>query len=144
MKKILFAAAFSLSLTGSAMAAHGPAGCGLGSMLFQGKSGLVFNVLAATFNGSSGNQTFGMSTGTLGCEDAQSAKVSVVSFVEGNKIALSNDISRGQGETLDAYLELIGQKNVDKSVLQKSYPTIFTKEASAEQIHTNILVALNK
>ena len=144
MKKIIFAATFALSLTGSAMAAHGPAGCGLGSMLFQGKSGLVFNVLAATFNGSSGSQTFGMSTGTLGCEDAQSAKVSAVSFVEGNKIALSNDISRGQGETLDAYLDLIGQKSIDKVKLQKSFSKIFTQEASAEQIHSNILVALNK
>lgn len=141
MKKLAFAAA--LLIAGSASAAHGPSGCGLGAMLFQGKSGLVFNVLAATTNGSSGNQTFGMSTGTLGCEDAQSAKVSAVSFVEGNKVALSNDISRGQGETLEAYLELIGQKNVDAKKLQKSYSKIFTQEASAEQIHQNIVAALS-
>lgn len=141
MKKLAFAAALTL-IAGSASAAHGPAGCGLGSMLFEGKSGLVFNVLAATFNGSTGNQTFGMSTGTLGCEDAQSAKVSVVSFVEGNKVALSNDISRGQGETLEAYLELIGQKNVDKKKLQQSFSKIFSDEASAEQIHQNIVAAL--
>lgn len=141
MKKLAFAAALTL-IAGSASAAHGPAGCGLGSMLFEGKSGLVFNVLAATFNGSTGNQTFGMSTGTLGCEDAQSAKVSVVSFVEGNKVALSNDISRGQGETLEAYLELIGQKNVDKKKLQQSFSKIFSNEASAEQIHQNIVAAL--
>lgn len=142
MKKLAFAAALTL-IAGTASAAHGPAGCGLGSMLLQGKSGLVFNVLAATTNGTSGNQTFGMSTGTLGCEDAQSAKVSAVSFVEGNKIALSNDISRGQGETLDAYLELIGKKNVDTKKLQKSYGKIFTGEASAEQIHQNIVAALS-
>lgn len=142
MKKVLFAAALSLTAF-SASAAHGPAGCGLGSMLFQGKSGLVFNVLAATTNGSTGNQTFGMSTGTLGCEDAQTAKVSAVSFIEGNKVALSNDISRGQGETLNAYLELTGQKNIDAKKLQKSYSKIFTKEASAAQIHQNIVAALS-
>ena len=143
MKKIALAATFALTLATSASAAHGPAGCGLGSMLFQGKRGLVFNVLAATFNGTSGNQTFGMSTGTLGCEDAQSAKVSAVSFVEGNKVALSNDISRGQGETLDAYLELVGKKAIDKKKLQKSFGTIFTQEASAEQIHQNILAVIS-
>lgn len=144
MKKITIAALFTLAMATSASAAsHGPAGCGLGSMLFQGKSGLVFNVLAATFNGSTGNQTFGMSTGTLGCEDAQSAKVSAISFVEGNKIALSNDISRGQGETLEAYLELVGQKNIDKKKLQNSFASIFTQEASAEKIHQNILAAIS-
>ncbi len=142
MKKVLFAAALSLC-TLSASAAHGPAGCGLGSMLFEGKSGLLFNVLAATTNGSTGNQTFGMSTGTLGCEDAQTAKVSAVSFVEGNKVALSNDISRGNGQTLDAYLELIGNKNADKKKLQKSYSKIFSNEANAEQIHNNIVAAIN-
>ena len=42
-----------------------------------------------------------MSTGTLGCEDAQTAKVSAVSFIEGDTVALSNDIARGNGETLD-------------------------------------------
>lgn len=140
MKKLAFAAALTL-IAGSASAAHGPAGCGLGSILFEGKTGLVFNVLAATVN-QTGFQTFAMSTGTLGCEDAQSAKVSVISFVEGNKVALSNDISRGQGETLEAYLELIGQKNVDKKKLQQSFSKIFSDEASAEQIHQNIVAAL--
>ncbi len=92
MKKLLITMTLCLS-TASAFAAHGPAGCGLGSVLFEGKEGTMFNVLAATFNGTSGNQTFGMSSGTLGCEDAATAKVSSVSFIEGNEVALSNDIA---------------------------------------------------
>src|SRR5271170_5520755 len=64
---------------------HGPAGCGLGAMMFQGKDGVVMHVLAATFNSSSGNQTFAMSSGTLGCEDAATAKVAAVSFIQDNK-----------------------------------------------------------
>ena len=43
-------------------------GCGLGNELIGEKEGLGWNVLGATLNGTSGNQTFGMSSGTLGCD----------------------------------------------------------------------------
>ena len=117
---------------------HGPAGCGLGSILFEGKEGLGFNVLAATFNGTSGNQTFGMSTGTLGCEDAKEAKVSGVSFIEANTVALSNDIARGDGETLRAYLSLVNKTNANKALLQANYEVIFAKGNSPKEIHSQI------
>lgn len=138
MKKLLVVTTL-LTLTGSAMAAHGPAGCGLGSVLFKGQEGLVSNVLAATFNGSSGNQTFGMSSGTLGCEDAQTAKVSAVSFVEANTVALANDIARGQGETLNTYLSMVKKDKADKKVLRKHYKNIFAKGNTAKQIHERII-----
>jgi hypothetical protein len=135
MKKLVLLTAI---MSTSAFAAHGPAGGGLGSILFEGKDGLVMNVLAATFNGTSGNQTFGMSTGTLGCEDAKTAKVSAVSFIEGNTVALSNDIARGNGETLDAYLMVINKKNADKSVLKNNFATIFAKGNNAAAINAKI------
>lgn len=138
MKKLVLAMALGLFAT-QTMAAHGPSGCGLGSMLFAGKEGLVFNVLAATFNGSSGNQTFGMSTGTLGCEDAKDAKVSGPVFILNNREKLANDISRGQGETLDAYLKLIGAESVNKKVLQQNFATLFAADNDAESIHGQIL-----
>lgn len=128
----------ALMISGSVMAAHGPAGCGLGSVLFKDKEGLVFNVLAATFNGTSGNQTFGMSTGTLGCEDAKEAKVTAVDFIENNMMALSTDIAKGEGKTLDAYLTLIKAPKADKTRLQSNFKKIFTKNASAEKVHRNI------
>lgn len=121
---------------------HGPAGCGLGALMFQGKDGLVFQVLAATFNGSSANQTFAMSSGTLGCEDAQTAKVAAVSFIQDNKFALANDVARGGGESLDAYLSLIGAQNADRSHLQKNYKAIFSTSASSEEIHQAILALI--
>lgn len=136
MKKLVLLTAL---LSTSAFAAHGPAGCGLGSIMFEGKDGLVMNVLAATFNGSSANQTFGMSTGTLGCEDAKTAKVSAVSFIEGNTVALSNDIARGNGETLDAYLALINKSAADKKVLQKNFSNIFAKGNNASAINAKII-----
>lgn len=137
MKKLLVAAVVCLSAS-TAFAQHGPAGCGLGSIMFEGKEGTVWNVLAATFNGSSGNQTFGMSTGTLGCEDAATAKVSSVSFIEGNEVALSNDIARGQGETLEAYLLMIDKRDADASVLQANFSTIFKDGHDAMAIDRHI------
>ncbi len=43
-------------------------GCGLGTMVFDGQQGKVYKVLGATTNGTSGNQTFGITFGTLGCD----------------------------------------------------------------------------
>ena len=42
-------------------------GCGLGSMAFEGNDGLISQVSAATTNGTSGNQTFGITSGTSNC-----------------------------------------------------------------------------
>jgi hypothetical protein len=140
MKKLLVIA--GILLTSSAFAAHGPAGCGLGSILLEGKEGTVFNVLAATLNGSSGNQTFGMSTGTLGCEDAATAKVSSVSFIEGNTVALSNDIARGEGEALSAYLTIIKKENVNTVVLKKNFANIFAKGNTPAVIDSKIKALL--
>ncbi|MDD0854299.1 DUF3015 family protein [Halobacteriovorax sp. GB3] len=137
MKKMLALTA-GIMMSGSVMAAHGPAGCGLGSILFKGKDGLVFNVLAATFNGTSGNQTFGMSTGTLGCEDAKTATVAAVSFIDNNKVALSNDIARGEGQTLDAYLTLIKADTANKMALKKNFSKIFVKGHTSQEIHSAI------
>ncbi|MAF78203.1 MAG: hypothetical protein CME60_08570 [Halobacteriovoraceae bacterium] len=138
MKKLLVTLV-SMLFVGNLYAAHGPAGCGLGSVIFEGKTGLVFNVLAATFNGSSANQTFAMSTGTLGCEDAKSAKVTGPVFIQNNREKLANDISRGQGETLSAYLKLIGQENANTSVLKQNFANLFAADQDADSIHNGIV-----
>jgi len=137
MKKLVMIIAMTL-FVGNTFAAHGPAGCGLGSYLFAGKEGLVFNVLAATVNGT-GMQTFAMSTGTLGCEDAQQAKVSGPVFIQNNREKLANDIARGQGETLQAYLKLIGADTADRKVLQQNFATLFAADNDAESIHGQII-----
>ena len=58
MKKFV---AIALLACGSSVAlADQDVGCGLGSMLWAGQSGLVPKILAATTNGTFGNQTFGI------------------------------------------------------------------------------------
>ena len=83
-------------------------GCGLGSMILEGQDGLISQLAATVTNGISGNQTFGITTGTLGCEKADSIvmneKVNI--FVAENMDNLAIDIASGQGETLDALADI--------------------------------------
>lgn len=129
----------ALSVNGFAKS-HGPAGCGLGSMVLEGQTGLVMNVLAATLNGTAGNQTFGMTSGTSNCDVDERTKVSSVNYIEANKVALANDIARGEGETLMALGRIYGCSNMVNlgSTLQANYETIFSANASAGQIDNNI------
>lgn len=84
-------------------------GCGLGSMAFQGNDGLVSQTFAVTTNGTFGNQTFGITSGTSNCEQfktfTMNDKVNV--FVAENMDGLAKDIARGQGEHLEALATLM-------------------------------------
>ena len=79
-------------------------GCGVGTMIFEKNDGLVFQVLAATTNGCFGNQTFGITSGTLECEKpATFAKRERLNkFVASNMDNLARDIAKGQGEFIEA------------------------------------------
>ncbi len=148
MKKMLLLLIVLSFGINSAMAAkkYLAGGCGLGTMLFK-ENTLLHQVLAATTNGSSGNQTFGMSTGTLGCEvsDVKKRTAQTV-FIQANKVALSNDVARGKGETLATLTQMYGCSNVNTvgPVLRKNYKEIFPNaKTPADQINTKISTILN-
>ncbi len=128
------------AVSSGAMAAN-VGSCGWGSKVFDGQSGLAPQVLAATTNGTSGNQTFGITSGTSGCtqDGAVSSSWQTAMFIDGNKNALARDMSSGQGESLDALAALIGVESQDKEtfarVTQENFSSIFTaSDASAQQI----------
>lgn len=113
---------------------YGMAGCGLGSIVFGQKPGMV-QIFATTTNGVSLNQSFGISSGTLNCgESGKSAKVD--QFIEVNKMALETDMARGNGETLTALGQVLDCTNADFSASMKSnYKTTFPNGgATPEQI----------
>jgi hypothetical protein len=92
-------------------AAYSVAGCGLGSLAFKDhKKNKWMQVLAATTNGTSFNQTFGISTGTLNCElDGSMAKYSEQDmFVAANYEQLTREAAVGQGESLATLAKLMG------------------------------------
>ena len=123
---------------------YGPAGCGLGSMIFEPNSGFT-QIFAATTNGTSANQTFAISTGTSNCADTGGGSASAKAFVQTNRAALSKDIARGHGETLTSLTELAGCGNADAvgRTLQKNFKQIFpTAQTSDTQVSDSVMSVL--
>ncbi|RMF13830.1 MAG: DUF3015 domain-containing protein [Gammaproteobacteria bacterium] len=131
MKKLILGAAL---VAAPFFASAHPAGCGLGTaVVFKNPQTWVEHVLAATTNGTSGNQTFGMTSGTLGCEDAGGPLASRVNgFLESNLDQLAMDAATGEGESLGALAELIGVEKQDetlfKAQVKANFDRIFANE----------------
>lgn len=119
---------------------YGLAGCGLGSMVFGQQKGLI-QVVAATLNGT-GVQTVGITLGTSNCsQPGVFAKAN--QFIETNKVALENDIVRGEGENLASLGSVLECSNNDFGASMKSnYVSAFpTGGASSDQLSAIALKA---
>jgi hypothetical protein len=114
---------------------YGAAGCGLGSILFDANSGMFMQILAATTNGSFGNQTFGITSGTSNCDSGGGGEASAAKFVATNRVAISKDIARGQGETIQSVAELAGCQDSAAvgATLQKNFSAIFPAASVTDQ-----------
>lgn len=112
----------------------GPAGCGLGSIIFVPDSGFT-QVFAATTNGSFGTQTFGITSGTSNCDEPGRGAEGARAFVETNRVALAKDIARGQGETITALTRLGGCAEAARvgSSLQQQFTHIFPDAARSDR-----------
>lgn len=87
---------------------YGAAGCGLGSIVISSK-GFV-QVFAATTNGTSGNQTFGITSGTSNCTADGIVKLEKAQemFVAVNYESLEQEMAVGKGEKLESFAKLLG------------------------------------
>ena len=143
-KKIAITAFMTLAPMSLAMAA-GPnsVGCGVGTIIWNGQSGVAPQVLAATTNGTLGNQTFGISTGTLGCAQngTLSPPVRMNVFLDTNLDKLAADMAVGQGETLDSMANLMGVTEADKPVFFQTTKEHFAEIISSEKVSTADVVA---
>lgn len=133
LKKIALA---SVLLAGSnfAMAAN-DIGCGVGTEIWKGQSGLIPRVLGATTNGIFGNQTFGITFGTLGCNRADNlVKSEVINFVDHNAEALARDMAVGEGESLNVLATLMDIQSEDKnhffSVAKANWSNVYSEQNS--------------
>lgn len=139
MKKILSAVAI-LGLSYSLYANNTNTGCGLGSIVIKNQNSSVLQALAATTNGTSGNQTFGITSGTSNCNKPSNfvSNDKLNQFVNENMDELAMDISTGKGETLNTVAALMNVENKEDfaSKLQANFSDIYTSEkvSSAEVI----------
>lgn len=143
MKKLILGAVIA---SAPLVAMAHPAGCGLGTaVIFKAPGSWVEHVLAATTNGTSGNQTFGMTSGTLGCGDAGGPLASGVDyFIDENIDMIAMETATGQGETIDALAEMIGVEETDKRAfrlsLQSNFDQLFpSDETSSAQVYDAIV-----
>ncbi len=130
----------SLAAPKSGGAKYGSAGCGLGSLAFQNQPGGV-QIIAATLNGTSANQTFGITSGTSNCEPGLLAQ-GTKNFVDANREVLAKDAARGEGEAIGA-LAVLNQCKDMKAVgaaLQRDYATIFPSENTTNEAVTDALL----
>ena len=126
-------------------------GCGVGTMIFEGKDGLISQLCATVTNGIFGNQTFGITSGTLGCEAFNSiaSNQKVELFIAHNMDNLVNDISEGNGEyinTLAVLLEIPEEnRNEFYTTMQANFSKIFTSaDVTSKEVTKNINTIIQK
>jgi hypothetical protein len=133
MKKLLLPVAALVAAAGlhAADDLRQNVGIGVGTMIFEGQSGLLSQICAATTNGCFGNQTFAITTGTLGARPWTGivSNGEVQGFVRDNMDRLARDMAAGQGEAIDTLAELIAVPAAERATfaqkLQANFGVIY-------------------
>ena len=134
MKKLVVAGLVALSPLTAQAADTGP-GCGWGSMVFEGQNGVAPHVLAATTNGTY-TQTFGMTTGTAGCDTSQSISYMAFNFLDSNMEKVARDMAVGEGENLTTLAVLMGIDEQHRPTFYQSTKDNFSKIFSGENVRS--------
>ena len=144
MKKIIAGLVLiSASSVANAGAAGGDGGCGWGQALFEGQSGPASHILAGITNVTTGNNTFGMTTGTNGCATTGTLSYGGQSVVSSIMDEFSEDVARGEGEALDTVAVVYGVDAQDRDtfakVMHENFTTLFPSEdVTAEEMMASI------
>ena len=114
-------------------------GCGPGTQIWAGNTGLAPKVLGATTNGSFGLQTFGITFGTFNCTKGGgkvTADARTREFAAANLDSLARDMAQGNGEVLSTFAGLLGVADADRAAFyaftQKNFDRIFASEETTE------------
>lgn len=128
-KRLIAVAALALAPLATAQADN-DAGCGLGTQVMAGKSGIFAHLVATYTNGLLGNQTFGITSGTLGCNGNSevTADADLRKFASTNLDQLTVEMAAGEGEALTALAGLYGIDQQDRAAFygltKSNYGTI--------------------
>ena len=126
MKKL-----FTLALSFAALSAFAApnTGCGLGSQVIEKQDTVLKQVFAVTLNGISGNQTFGITAGSLGCtKPNEFVSVEAQEFMAQNMDTVAQEIAKGEGEALETLAKLLNKSNdaTFASKLQANFDKVYT------------------
>lgn len=135
MKKVILAGALLTGVLFGAMREN--VGCGLGTQLWghSADNSVLKQALAATTNGTFGNQTFGITSGTSGCRKPANfvSNQKLQKFIADNMDQVAMDISAGKGETLDTIADLLNvpaeKRPLFYSKLKANFDKIYSSNA---------------
>lgn len=138
-----------------ALAGDAGAGCGLGKVVMEGKSGKGANIAAGILNVFPIANTFFMTTAAttgdeiLGCDTSTTVmnEANKKAFVANNMDNLSRDMAQGSGVHLEALADVMGVAEEDKdafySMTQDEYVAFSASDsASADDVLANLNTAM--
>jgi hypothetical protein len=105
--------------------------------------------MASSVNGTSGNNTFGMSSGSNGCATSGRLTYGGHSLLAFTNILteFTEDVARGEGDALNAVATMFGieqqERTVFSEVVHANFETIFPSEkVTAEQVLQNLVLVM--
>ncbi len=144
MKKLIGGIVLLSASSATMAVAPGGPDCGWGNMLFEGQSGIAPHFLALTTNGTSGNKTFGMTSGTNGCSVDGSLSYGGESMISSIMDEFSSDVARGHGEALNAVAVMMGIDAADRPLFSKvAHENFTTLFPHADVTAKEVITALN-
>ena len=149
LKRTLLGLAFSAVSFGAMAEAPGGPNCGWGNMIFAGQSGLPAHFFASWTNGTTGNATFGMTSGTNGCSHKGTLTYSGQKWLGLAALMseFSEDVARGDGDAMRAVALSLGVEQQDRAafaeVMHANFNNIFTSaNVTADEVAANIVAVM--
>ncbi len=149
--RLVLGSLVAVSIPAMVFAADNVGQCGWGSKLMEGNEGIAPQVLAVTTNGTSGNQTFGITSGTSGCTQDGVVRSSwkTAMFIDGNVNKLAKDMAVGHGESIDSLANLLGMNSSERavfaSVTHDRFAEIFPGQGvSSEQVRSSLIRVMSE
>jgi hypothetical protein len=115
-------------------------GVGLGTIIWGNfGDGLISQVCAATTNGTFWNQTFAVTSGTLGAKKADKiARQELREYIRGNMDVVARDVAAGRGESLDAVMDIMAvdaaRREEMAGRLQASFGEIYASDTVTHDV----------
>lgn len=141
MKRVITVIALCLGAPAAFADAAGGNNCGWGQLLFEGQSGVAAHVLAITTNGSTGNNTFGVTSGTNGCSGSGTISYGGKEMVNVAPMMdeFSEDMAQGDGEVITAVAVSLGIAPEDRTLFKQrmrdNFDAIFpSQDVTLEQV----------
>ena len=143
MKRILLGLTVTAASTLSFAGAAGGDGCGWGQILFEGQSGTASHVLAITTNGTSANNTFGVTSGTNGCSASGTITYGGKKMVDISALMdeFSGDVARGDGEVISAVAISLAIAPEDRAYFKATMRNNFNKLFPNENVNSEDVLA---